>query len=224
MSSRWRRARARRPRRRSWPTSGPWRPPCSRSRRGGGDERADPPAQRVICRSVWALIVFTLVFVALGITVLFVAMSGGPGGARRRMASQSRGTRRLALVNFLIALLVLGLGIPAAVIATVDNRNDIPEANVSDLTKAEENGRQLFGERCANCHTLKAASAVAQVGPNLDNLRPPENLVLNAIENGRARGNGNMAADLVEGEDAKDVASFVAKAVGQSEEKQATSK
>jgi len=173
---------------------------------------------------VWALLVFTLVFVALGITVLFVAMSGGPGGARRRMASQSRGTRRLALVNFLIALLVLGLGIPAAVIATVDNRNDIPEANVSDLTKAEENGRQLFGERCANCHTLKAASAVAQVGPNLDNLRPPENLVLNAIENGRARGNGNMAADLVEGEDAKDVASFVAKAVGQSEEKQATSK
>jgi len=164
---------------------------------------------------VWTTLVFTLVFVALGITVLFVAISGGPGGARKRMASQSRGTRRLALVNFFIALVVLGLGIPAAVIATVDNRNDIPEANVQNLTAAEKHGRELFAERCANCHTLKAANAVAQVGPNLDNRRPPKALVLNAIHNGRAQGNGNMAADLVEGEDAEDVASFVAKAVGQ---------
>jgi mono/diheme cytochrome c family protein len=165
---------------------------------------------------VWATLVFTLVFVALGITVLFVAMSGGPGGARRRMASQSRGTRRLALVNFVIGLLVLGLGIPAAVIATVDNRNDIPEANVENLTAGEKHGRQLFGVRCANCHTLKAANAVAQVGPNLDDRRPAKARVLDAIHNGRAQGNGNMAADLVEGKDAEDVASFVAKAVGQS--------
>jgi mono/diheme cytochrome c family protein len=164
---------------------------------------------------MWSTLVFTLVFVALGLTVLFVAISGGPGGARKRMASQSRGTRRLALVNFLLALLILGLGIPAAVIATVDNRDDIPEANVENLTAAEKHGRQLFGERCANCHTLKAANAVAQVGPNLDDLRPPKALVLNAIHNGRAAGNGQMAADLVEGEDADDVASFVAKAVGQ---------
>jgi mono/diheme cytochrome c family protein len=142
-------------------------------------------------------------------------MSGGPSGARKRMASQSRGTRRLALVNFLLALLILGLGIPAAVIATVNARNDIPEANVSNLTAAEKRGRALFGERCANCHTLQAARAVAQVGPNLDDLRPPENLVLDAINKGRARGNGNMAAQLVEGEDAEDVAAFVAKAVGQ---------
>ena len=164
---------------------------------------------------MWTTLVFTLVFVGLGLTVLFVAMSGGPKGARQRMASQSRGTRRLALVNFLLALVILGLGIPAAVIATVDNRNDIPQANVSNLTKAEEHGRELFGQRCRNCHTLKAANAVAQVGPNLDNLRPPKNLVLDAIHNGRAKGNGQMAADLVEGQDAEDVASFVAKAVGQ---------
>ena len=167
---------------------------------------------------MWAALVFTLVFVALGLTVLFVAISGGPGGARRRMASQSRGTRRLALVNFVIALLVLGLGIPAAVIATVDNRDDIPEANVENLTAAEKHGRQLFGERCANCHTLEAANAVAQVGPNLDTLQPTKALVLNAIQNGRAAGNGNMAADLVEGEDAEDVAEFVAKAVGKAGE------
>lgn len=170
---------------------------------------------------MWAALVFTFVFVALGLAVLFVAISGGPGGARKRMASQSRGTRRLALVNFLIALVVLGLGIPAAVIATVDNRDDIPEANVTNLTAGEKTGRQLFGERCANCHTLEAANAVAQVGPNLDDLLASQTdpakrkaFVLDAIHNGRARGNGNMAADLVEGQDADDVAAFVAKATG----------
>jgi mono/diheme cytochrome c family protein len=165
---------------------------------------------------VWTTLVFVLVFVGLALSVLFVAMSGGTSGARARLASQSRGTRRLALVNFVIALLLLGFAIPAAVIATVENRNDIPSANVSNLTPAEEHGRELFGQRCRNCHTLKAAHAVAQVGPNLDNLRPPKNLVLDAIHNGRARGNGQMAADLVEGKDAEDVAAFVAKAVGQS--------
>ena len=165
---------------------------------------------------MWTTLVFVLVFVGLALGVLFVALSGGTSGARARLASQSRGTRRLALVNFILGLLILGIGIPAAVIASVDSRNSIPTANVSDLTKAEEHGRQLFGQRCRNCHTLKAANAVAQVGPNLDNLRPPKNLVLDAIHNGRARGNGQMAADLVEGQDADDVAAFVAKAVGQS--------
>jgi mono/diheme cytochrome c family protein len=132
------------------------------------------------------------------------------------MASQSKRTRRIALLNFLLAVVILGLGIPAAVIATVEDRNDVPRANVSNLTAAEKHGRELFGERCHQCHTLKASNSVAQVGPNLDTLRPPKSLVLDAIHNGRARGNGQMAADLVEGKDADDVASYVAKAVGQS--------
>jgi mono/diheme cytochrome c family protein len=165
---------------------------------------------------VWTTLVFVIIFVGLGLGVLFVAMSGGPGGARRRLASQSRGTRRLALVNFVLALVILGFAIPAAVIAGDKNRNDIPSANVSNLTKAEEHGRELFGQRCSNCHTLKAANAVAQVGPNLDDLRPPKSLVLSTIHTGKAAGNGQMAADLVEGQDAEDVAAFVAKAVGQS--------
>jgi mono/diheme cytochrome c family protein len=166
-----------------------------------------------------AVLAFTLLFVALGLGVLFVALSGGPGGARKRMASQSRRTRRIALFNFLLALAVLGLGVPAAVIATVNGRNDVPEANVSNLTAAEKRGRELFGQRCANCHSLKASNAVAQVGPDLDVRRPPKALVLTAVHNGRAQGNGNMAADLVEGQDADDVAAYVAKAVGQTTEK-----
>jgi mono/diheme cytochrome c family protein len=166
-----------------------------------------------------ALLAFTLLFVALGLGVLFVALSGGPSGARRRMGSQSRRTRRVALLNFLLAVVILGLGVPAAVIATVNSRNDVPSANVSNLTAAEKHGRELFGQRCFNCHTLKASHTVAEVGPNLDTLRPPKTLVLDAIHHGRARGNGQMAADLVQGKDADDVAAYVAKAVGQTTKK-----
>ena len=160
-------------------------------------------------------LIFVLFWVLLAFGLLLVALSGGPSGALQRLQSQSRGSRKAATVLFGIALLVLGVGIPAAVIASVDNRNDIPQANVSNLTAAEKHGRELFGLRCAQCHTLTASNAVAQVGPNLDQLRPPKALVLDAIKNGRARGNGQMAAGLYAGQDAEDVASYVAKAVGQ---------
>ena len=160
-------------------------------------------------------LIFVLVWVFLGLGLLLVAMSGGPGGVLQRLMSQSRRSRKAAVVAFGLALLVLGIGVPAAVIAAVNSRDSIPEANVSNLTESEKRGRALFGARCGNCHTLEAANAVAQVGPNLDQLRPPKELVLNAIDEGRSRGNGQMAADLYVGQDAEDVANFVAKAVGQ---------
>jgi mono/diheme cytochrome c family protein len=162
-------------------------------------------------------LIFVLIWVVLGFGLLLVAMSGGPSGAVQRMMSTSRIARRVAIVLFALLALVLGVLVPAAVIAAVTSQDDIPEANVSGLTESEKNGRELFGQRCANCHTLEAANAVASVGPNLDELRPNRALVLDAIENGRARGNGQMAAGLYTGQDAEDVAAFVAKAVGQTE-------
>jgi mono/diheme cytochrome c family protein len=89
---------------------------------------------------------------------------------------------------------------------------------VTDLTASEQHGRELFGLRCANCHTLKAANAAGAIGPDLDVLRPQKALVLDAIAKGRARGNGQMAAELYTGQDAEDVANFVAKAVGQADQ------
>jgi mono/diheme cytochrome c family protein len=160
-------------------------------------------------------LIFVLFWVILGVGLLLIALSGGPSGALQQLQSQSRGSRKAATVLFVIALLVLGIGIPLAVISSVEARDDIPEANVSNLTAAEQHGRELFGNRCAQCHTLTASKAVAQVGPNLDQLRPPKELVLDAIKNGRSRGSGQMAAGLYTGEDAEDVAAYVAKAVGQ---------
>jgi len=160
-------------------------------------------------------LIFVLFWVLLALGLLLVALSGGPSGALQQLQSQSRGSRKAATVLFALALLVLGVGIPLAVISSVEARDDIPEANVSNLTAAEQHGRELFGMRCSQCHTLAASKAVAQVGPNLDQLRPPKALVLDAIKNGRANGNGQMAAGLYSGQDADDVASYVAKAVGQ---------
>src|SRR5687768_10153394 len=94
-------------------------------------------------------LVFVLVWVVLGLGLLLIALSGGPSGALQRMQSQSRGGRKAALVFFVLSLLVLGVGVPAAVIAAVNARDDIPEANVSNLTAAEKRGRELFGERCS---------------------------------------------------------------------------
>jgi mono/diheme cytochrome c family protein len=161
--------------------------------------------------------IFVLVWVLAGLGLLLIAMSGGPSGAASRVMSQSRASRRLATVFFAIAFVVLGALVPAAVISAEKDKDDIPEANVSNLTAAEMHGRELFGQRCANCHTLKASNAIAEVGPNLDTRRPNKEVVLNAIEEGRAAGNGQMAAGLYTGEDAEDVASYVAKAVGATE-------
>jgi mono/diheme cytochrome c family protein len=160
-------------------------------------------------------LIFVLIWVGLGLGLLLIALSGGPGGALQRLQSQSRGGRRFASAFFVIALIVLGAGVPFLVISAVEARDDIPEANVSNLTAAEEHGRELFGRRCTQCHTLKASNSVAQVGPNLDDLRPPKALVLDAIKNGRARGNGQMPAGLYTGKEADEVAAYVAKAVGQ---------
>jgi len=162
-----------------------------------------------------AVLIFVLIFVLLGVGVLLVALGVGRGGVSRpELESKHRTRRRLAIAAFGLAVVGLGVGIPAAVIGAVGNRDSIPEASVDRLTAQEKHGRELFGTTCRNCHTLAATNAVAMVGPNLDKLRPPKALVLDAIKNGRARGNGQMAGDLVTGQDAQDVASFVAKAVG----------
>jgi mono/diheme cytochrome c family protein len=162
-----------------------------------------------------AVLAVVLLFVLLGLGVLFLAMSGGPKGARQRIQTQSRRGRRGATLLFVVTVVLLGIVVPAAVIATEKSRNSIPEATVKELTELQEHGRELFDQRCKNCHALAAAKATARVGPNLDELQPPKALVLDAIEKGRAAGNGNMAAGLVEGEDAEAVAQFVAVAVGQ---------
>ena len=159
-------------------------------------------------------LVFVLAFVLLGLGTFLIALSGGRRGLGAALHSQTRGSRRFALGVFLIAVAILGIALPAAVIAAVNGSDSIPTANVTNLTAAEKHGRELFGERCAACHTLAASNAVAQVGPNLDELKPNAKFVETTIKNGKSAGNGQMPAGIYAGQDARDVAAYVAKAVG----------
>ena len=65
---------------------------------------------------------------------------------------------------------------------------------------------------CGTCHTLKAASASGQIGPNLDDLRP--NFV--TVRSKVARGGGGMPAfgGRLTSNQIRDVAAFVAKNAG----------
>ena len=45
-------------------------------------------------------------------------------------------------------------------------------------------GEQLFSDNCSTCHTLAAAGAKGQVGPNLDLLKPGPALVKTQVTNG----------------------------------------
>src|SRR5829696_605905 len=112
-----------------------------------------------------AVLAFLLLFVLLAFGAFFLAMSGGPKGARQRIQTQSRRGRRGATVLFLLSIVLFGIAVPAAVIATDKNRRSIPEANVKELTDLQARGRDLFGQRCRMCHTLKAANATGKIGP-----------------------------------------------------------
>jgi cytochrome c6 len=45
-------------------------------------------------------------------------------------------------------------------------------------------GKAVFISTCSACHTLKAAGAVGQIGPNLDKVSLPEATIVKAITNG----------------------------------------
>ena len=162
---------------------------------------------------IWAVL-FVLLFLALGLGVVFVAMSGGARGARRSLQTTSR--RGGKLLGLATAVVIVGLGIAVPLAIGLANGSD-KASNAPggvELNAGQTNGRTVFAQKCSTCHTLAASNAVGKVGPDLDVLRPMSGLVLNAIQQGRARGQGQMPAGLVTGQDARDVAGYVAAVAG----------
>jgi mono/diheme cytochrome c family protein len=160
-----------------------------------------------------AAVIFVLAFLVLGLSVLFFAFSGR-GGARTRRGAPSRAGRRFVAVMVTIVILALGVAVPLAIGVVNGNDHAKNAPGGVDLNAAQTSGRAVFGKYCSTCHTLKASNAVGKVGPNLDVLHPPKGLILDAIAKGRARGQGQMPAGLVDGQDAQDVAAYVAAVAG----------
>jgi mono/diheme cytochrome c family protein len=96
--------------------------------------------------------------------------------------------------------------------------------SVTDRAGADPaNGKTLFAKTCGSCHALADAATSAQVGPNLDNAfgyackqgfsKDTFFEVVRAQIDIPAR-DGQMPADLVTGQDAVDVAAYVAGVAG----------
>jgi cbb3-type cytochrome c oxidase subunit III len=105
---------------------------------------------------------------------------------------------------------------------------------VSSASADKEHGRKLFQNVCAGCHTLAAAGARGTVGPNLDDSFAQarsegfkESAILDIVhdqikfpgqyptrQSNQDYLQANMPANLVKGQDAIDVAAFVAANAG----------
>jgi mono/diheme cytochrome c family protein len=167
------------------------------------------------------VIAFIIFWVLVGAAVFFIAMRGGPSGARESLYTQSKAGHRLVTLGIVI-LIAFGLVVPAIVLAF----NGAHKASVGvggvHLNAEQQKGRDLFARSCAVCHTLAATKSVGRTGPNLDvrvgdDIATPAGrkaLVLSAIAEGRARGLGQMPALLYQGKEAEEVANFVAAVAG----------
>jgi mono/diheme cytochrome c family protein len=167
--------------------------------------------------AVITALAFVITFIVVGLVVVAAAFSGGRRQSERP-AGPSRTNRRSVALGVGVLVVLLGVLVPALVIAAAKDSDKAPGG--VKLTAADEHGREVFAERCATCHTLKAANAVGKVGPNLDQLvggldpKGQKAFILNAIKEGRARGQGQMPKGLVDGQDAQDVAAFVSAVAG----------
>ncbi|HWH94474.1 MAG TPA: c-type cytochrome [Baekduia sp.] len=160
-------------------------------------------------------LVFVLIFLALGLSVVLVAMRSGrpPAGARR----ETRAARRAWGLGIALVIVLLGIGLPVLVLVSNGEGHASRGAGGVKLNAAQTNGRELFARNCATCHTLAGSNAVGRVGPNLDTLNGGNlklAFVLGAIQQGRASGNGQMPAGLLFGAEARDVANYVATVAG----------
>ena len=157
---------------------------------------------------------FVLGFLVIGLVTVFLAMRGGPRGARQALHTQSPAGRTLTTVAILGVSLLFGIGLPVLVgVANGTSQKEDGPGGVK-LTEAQISGREDFARNCGSCHTLNGANTYGAVGPDLDELRPPKALTLNAIKVGRARGQGQMPALLLTGKEAENVASFVEAVAG----------
>ena len=155
-------------------------------------------------------------FLLVGAAVAFIAYSGGPGAAREAYLTRGNTFFKIAVPLVYVGL---GIAIPAVVIAGGEQK----EGNTGALANTDpsenlEEGKELFQNTCATCHSLGAVNAQGVTGPDLDTLgldtstpekrKMSEQRIVNAIKNG-GTGQRRMPANLLQGDAAKNVAAFV---------------
>jgi mono/diheme cytochrome c family protein len=100
----------------------------------------------------------------------------------------------------------------------------LPASGCGTSSADPERGRELFLQKCGNCHGLAEAGTTAQIGPNLDHAFAAaraagqgdttiEGIVEAQVENPRPSSDNpavSMPPELVQGQDLDDVAAYVA--------------
>lgn len=73
-------------------------------------------------------------------------------------------------------------------------------------------GKSIFTANCGSCHTLSDAGTTGKVGPNLDDAKPPKDLVVDRVTNGQ----GVMPSfkDSLDDQQIQAVADYVSSAAG----------
>lgn len=134
----------------------------------------------------------------------------------KESGKQEKAAKVPSNVGVYLAVALLTLAMAALTAFVIVDNADVEAHEVKaasgqrvKLTEGEAKGREIFGLQCAQCHTLAAANAVGDVGPNLDDLRPDRALVVNAIEHGRTSARGTMPGNLIQGQELEEVADFV---------------
>src|SRR2546430_14794583 len=113
------------------------------------------------------IIVIVLLWALLGLGVFFIAMRGGPRGARQALHTDSPIGQRLVMGG-VIVLIAFGLAVPALVLAfNGEHKAGVAGGGVR-LTPSEQRGRDLLARSGAGCHTPAATKSVGRSGPNPD--------------------------------------------------------
>src|SRR3954462_12482678 len=119
------------------------------------------------------------------------------------------------IVMFCVLAVICLVVLPFWALQSKGGADASPESTVPT---SDQQGLELFQINCGACHTLAAAGTDGKIGPNLDqDLATGEkssdtgngnyNLVLTTVKNGIG---GRMPKGLVQGDQAKTVARFVA--------------
>jgi Cytochrome c len=175
------------------------------------------------------LVVVLLVAIGVGVFLLAMRRPRGAHGATPDGSPplESKAAQR-GLTAGLVVVCAFGLVVPSLVlVANAEHKASVGVGGVH-LDANQQKGRELFSHSCNLCHTLAGAAAVGRTGPDLDVLIPtvgstlPEKaqyaarkaFILSAVLEGRARGKGQMPKLLFQGNEAEDVAAFVAAIAG----------
>ena len=85
-------------------------------------------------------------------------------------------------------------------------------AGTGVTAEAPTDGKSIFTANCGSCHTLADAGTNGKVGPNLDDAKPPKELVIQRVTNGQ----GVMPSfkDSLDEQQIQAVADYVSSAAG----------